>query len=72
MKKYRFTIRKKTSRFGVGGTIPEALGEKPLFRYASLCRVSKHRCCSCGAPIRRRGVRRVVLCPVCDAGNELK
>lgn len=34
MKKYRFTIRKKTSRFGVGGTIPEALGgETPL----SLC-----------------------------------
>lgn len=25
MKKYRFTIRKKTSRFGVGGTISEAL-----------------------------------------------
>ena len=36
------------------------------------CAISKHRCCSCGAPIRRRGVRRVVLCPVCDAGNELK
>ena len=25
MKKYRFTIREKKSRFGVGGTIPEAL-----------------------------------------------
>jgi ribose import ATP-binding protein rbsA 2 len=23
-------------------------------------------------PIRRRGVRRVVLCPICNAGNELK
>ena len=42
MKKYRFTIRKKTSRFGVAPTIPEALGEKPLFRYASVCKLSRH------------------------------
>lgn len=40
--------------------------------YASVCKLSKHRCCSCGTPIRRRGVRRVVLCPICNAGNELK
>ena len=51
---------------------PNRASSLDFFRYASLCRVSKHRCCSCGAPIRRRGVRRVVLCPVCDAGNELK
>ena len=72
MKKYRFTIRKKTSRFGVGGTIPEALGEKPLFRYASVCKLSKHRCCACGAPIRSVSIRRVVLCPVCGSRNKLK
>lgn len=71
MKKYRFTIRKKTSRFGVGSTIPEALGEKPLFRYASVCKLSKHRCRVCGNPIRRTGIRRVVRCPVCNAENSL-
>ena len=67
---------KMTSSNRAGGAAtpadPNRASSLDFFRYASLCRVSKHRCCSCGAPIRRRGVRRVVLCPVCDAGNELK
>lgn len=71
MKKYRFTIRKKTSRFGVAGTIPKASGGIPLFRYASVCKLSKHRCRVCGNPIRRSGVRQVVRCPVCNTENAL-
>ena len=40
------------------------------FRYASVDITSKHRCRVCGAPVRRRSIRRVVLCPVC--GQELE
>ena len=46
--------------------------QEPGLCYASVCELSKHRCRVCGAPIRRRGIRRVVLCPVCGTGNELK
>ena len=58
---------------GVGAPAdPNRASSLDFFRYASLCRVSKHRCCSCGAPIRRRGARRVALCPVCDAATEFR
>lgn len=51
---------------------PDRASSLDFFRYASVCKLSKYRCCFCGTPIRRRGVRRVVLCPVCDAAVELK
>lgn len=46
--------------------------QKPGLLYASVSELSKHRCRACGVPIRRTGLRRVVLCPVCGARNELK
>lgn len=42
------------------------------FRYAVVSRLSAYKCCSCSTPIRRRGIRRVVICPVCNTANELK
>lgn len=42
------------------------------FRYAVESRLSRYKCCSCSTPIRRRGIRRVVICPVCNTANELK
>lgn len=42
------------------------------FRYAVVSRLSRYKCCSCSTPIRRRGIRRVVICPVCNTANELK
>lgn len=46
--------------------------QEPGLCYASVCKLSKYRCHSCDAPIRSLSVRRVVLCPVCKAENELK
>lgn len=42
------------------------------FRFAVADVLSKYKCCSCSTPIRRRGIRRVVICPVCNTANELK
>ena len=57
---------------GVGAPAdPNRASSLDFFRYASLCRVSKHRCRVCGNPIRRTGIRRVVRCPVCNAENSL-
>ena len=64
-------MKKYTSRVDIKVSVEEE--QKPdLFRYASVSKLSKHRCCSCGAPIQRVGIRRVVLCPVCGTRNELK
>ena len=64
-------MKKYTSRIDITVSVEEE--QKPdFFRYASVCKLSKHRCCFCGTPIRRRGIRRVVLCPVCGMENELK
>lgn len=46
--------------------------QRPDLCYASVCKLSRHRCRACGVPIRRTGLRRVVLCPVCGTRNELK
>ena len=46
--------------------------ELDCFRYAVADILAKHKCCSCSTPIRRRGIRRVVICPVCNTANELK
>ena len=58
-----------TSKMKLGAvpaaTVPASV--KNYFRYASVNKLSKHLCPSCGTPIRRHGIRRVVLCPVCDA-----
>jgi len=63
MKKYDAKIEIEVS------VVPK---QKPGLCYASVSELSKHRCRSCGAPIRRRGIRRVVRCPVCGTRNELK
>lgn len=78
MKKFRFTIRKDSRTsirkdsvgFGAAGTAPGSVSGP--FCYASVCKLSKYRCRSCDAPIRSLSVRRVALCPVCKAENELK
>lgn len=44
----------------------------PYFRFAVADVLAKYKCCSCSTPIRRRGIRRVVICPVCNTANELK
>lgn len=51
---------------------PDRASSLSFFRYASACKLAKHQCRFCGTPIRRRGVRRVVLCPVCNAALDLK
>lgn len=64
-------MKKYTSRIDIKVSVEEE--QKPdHFRYASVSKLSKHWCRSCGAPIRREGIRRVVLCPVCGTRNELK
>lgn len=64
-------MKKYTSRIDIEVSVEEE--QKPdCFRYASVCKLSKYRCRSCGTPIRSTGIRRVVLCPVCGTGNELK
>ena len=50
---------------------PNRASSLDFFRYASVCKLSRHRCRVCGNPIRRSGVRRVVRCPVCNAENNL-
>ena len=58
---------------GVGAPAdPNRASSLDFFRYASVCKLSKHRCCACGAPIRSVSIRRVVLCPVCGSRNKLK
>ena len=66
----RTSIRKDSVGFGAGATAPGPVSGP--FCYASVCKLSKYRCHSCDAPIRSLSVRRVVLCPVCKAENELK
>ena len=69
IRKYKTIIRKGSG----SGAVPAAPAPGPgPFCYASVCKLSKHRCCSCGAPIRSVSIRRVVLCPVCGSRNKLK
>ena len=63
-------MKKYESKIEIEVSVEEE--QKPGLLYASVCKPSKYRCHSCDAPIRSLSVRRVVLCPVCKAENELK
>ena len=63
-------MKKYTSKIEIEVSVEEE--QKPGLCYASISKLSKHKCRSCGAPIRSTSIRRVVLCPVCGARNELK
>ena len=63
-------MKKYESKIEIEVSVEEE--QKPGLLYASVCKLSKYRCRSCDAPIRSLSVRRVALCPVCKAENELK
>lgn len=41
------------------------------FDFARVSKLSNYKCRACGVPIRSTSVRRMVLCPVCGAANEM-
>ena len=41
------------------------------FHYARVSMLSNYKCRVCGIPIRSTSIRRMVLCPVCGAANEM-
>lgn len=65
-------IRKERNLIPGHQADPHRASELDWFRFAVVDVFAKHKCCSCSTPIRRRGIRRVVICPVCNTANELK
>ena len=41
------------------------------FHFARVSKLSNYKCRACGVPIRSTSIRRMVLCPVCGAANEM-